>query len=1317
MTRRKTPKFIDVFKWLIAFFGTGVLYYISCEFSQEQTYVFLNFGPISLAAGIAVAGLLLFGFRIWPALAISALLSDHNAVHLLGATQYHSIPLALSLFSTASSVLQACLGAYLIKKYISFPPKLGHLNQVFKSMFLAGPIACLLNPTFELGLLFYTGHSFDTTLLINWLTSWFGESIGVVLFIPLVFASIGNIDPLRVRSRLLIIIPMVSLFVISLIIFFNVHKNEETRNELVFEQRANIIYQSLRGKFKDYIDVLFSIERLFSASSEVSRKEFRDFVQYALNQGPGIQALEWIPVVPKHLRQTYKNKALEDGLYSFTFTEFDEEGHLIPARIRDIYYPVYYLEPLEGNELAMGFNLASNAARLEALEKARDMGYPIASGRIRLMQTKSIQFGFLILLPIYKGGIIPGSTSGRRNLLMGYALGVFKIADIVKAAVESYFRKGLDIAISDDSAPIDQNMLYQLIQGHSTESPANQILFRQNSLKQSFTFEIAGRVWTIHFAANSEYESHSYAQSWVVLAISMVFTALLGTLLLVIVGRAAYTQAEVEDQSRQLSRTGQFLEHEIEDRKQAEDSARDNAARLNALVDNIADAIITINVNARVESFNPAAEKIFGYNSSDIIGKNINTLMPEPFKSAHDGYLKAFLNTGISKIIGVGREVKGLRKDGGITDLDLAITEMSVGQKRLFIGILRDISDRKKAEEDLRRYKKAVEKAGHIIFITNIKGKIEYVNPAFIKETGYSENDAVGKTPRILKSGRMEPIYYQTFWQTILKGDTWEQEIINRKKDGSFYYAQQTVSPITDRTGLIEGFIAVQKDITDIKKSQELLKAAKEEAESANKAKSEFLANMSHEIRTPMNAVLGFSELLSSIVTDKQQSRYLESIQTAGKSLLTLINDILDLSKIEAGKLELSYEPISLSRLYIEMQSVFEARTKEKNLEFRLEIDPELPDSLYLDESRLRQILLNLIGNAIKFTDNGYIKVAANLEKKLAENRFNISLSVEDSGIGIPRDQQTSIFDSFKQQDGQSNRKYGGTGLGLAICKRLVGIMGGKIELKSTTGAGSLFKIHLKEVQLASAETTNVSENTDFDLLRFKFEPATILVVDDTVSNRTLIQESLSRIGFNVIEAENGKVALEIVKTKRPDVILMDIRMPVMDGYEATRLLKSNDKTRDIPIIVMTASVLTETMSKIKESEFDGFLSKPAPMKTLLKELSRFLPYKENTKVTSGIEKEPGKQPITEIKDLPTLLERVNNELFPELEELKGVMEMDAIKTFGKRLLAVAEHHKVTTLASYADILLEYAEGFDISGIQETLSTISKTIKELQTNH
>jgi CheY-like chemotaxis protein/two-component sensor histidine kinase len=464
--------------------------------------------------------------------------------------------------------------------------------------------------------------------------------------------------------------------------------------------------------------------------------------------------------------------------------------------------------------------------------------------------------------------------------------------------------------------------------------------------------------------------------------------------------------------------------------------------------------------------------------------------------------------------------------------------------------------------------------------------------------------------------------------------------------------------------------------------------------------------------------VIGFTELLESMVKDRKQKSYLDSIKAGGNNLLVLINDILDLSKIEAGKLEFKYEAINPYALITEIKQIFALKIQNKNLQFIIDVDNEIPESLVLDEVRLRQVIFNLIGNAIKFTDEGFVKLSVNkLISEEDNSKVDLLIAVQDSGIGIPADQLERIFDAFSQQSGQSSRKYGGTGLGLSISKRLVEMMGGEISLESEIGMGSTFKFRLKNVAIGSTLVSAKQNEKSFPFDRVKFEPATILIVDDIESNRKLITENFSGAEIKVVEAEDGQKAILFAKQFIPDLILMDIRMPVMDGIEAGKALRNDKETCRIPIVALTASFRSQGDEMVYAKIFDGYLSKPVSRVALYQELMKFLSYSELEEEPKPPEAkdETSSPKIKLTKDqLKRFTELFNGDLQKQWQNAREYQMSDEIEAFAANVKQAGLDFNIRVLTEYGENLLSYVDSFDLEMMDRYLKDYPGMINTLQ---
>ena len=630
-------------------------------------------------------------------------------------------------------------------------------------------------------------------------------------------------------------------------------------------------------------------------------------------------------------------------------------------------------------------------------------------------------------------------------------------------------------------------------------------------------------------------------------------------------------------------------------------------AWMRALLTTTVDGVITVSGDGTVQEFNVSAERIFGWRREEIVGRSISLLMADPERSEREGLLN-YLRTADVGEVSIGSEVMGLRKDGSQVPIRRALGHARLGEQNVFVCFITDISERRAMVQALR--------ASELQFrslIGNIPGisyrallaaghPLVFISDAVERVAGYPAADFLGRPPLrsfgalIHAADRVRVA--EAVQQALRDGQPYLVEYRLLHADGGIRWLWENGTVVRNDAGEAEWLDGVILDISERREMEEALRQAKEKAEQAAAARATFVANMSHEIRTPMNSILGFTDVLLDGDLSPEQRRHLDTVRGAGRSLLRLLNEILDTAKLDKGAVELEVADFNLLGLIDELSSTLGANARAKGLHVDIHYDPDLPTCLRGDELRIRQVLTNLLDNAIKFTAAGGVTLLAETQED------ELHFLVQDTGIGIAPERLAAIFDPFTQADASMTRRYGGTGLGTTISKQLVDLMGGRIWAESTPGQGTSFHVLLP---LVAAQFAPQQPRPRTALV---LPPLRILVADDVPQNLELLTLLLTRRGHTVISATDGAAAADLAAREDFDLVLMDMQMPKLDGLEATRAIRAAAERHDrrrVPIVAMTASVLDAHRRASTEAGMDGFASKPVEWFALSHEIGRVL--------------------------------------------------------------------------------------------------------------
>ena len=961
------------------------------------------------------------------------------------------------------------------------------------------------------------------------------------------------------------------------------------RSQASFESLATDSQQALEYRMQSYRQALDGGAALFEASEDVTLEDWRTYTS-VLNLAqtlPGIAGIGFIEPVRSGEEREFLDSVAARGL-----DDFD----IHPLTERDEKFVIVAIEPQADNIEAVGLDIAFEDNRRNAAINARDTGLATITKRILLVQDETESPGFLLLRPQYKTGMPTDTVEERRAAFEGWIYAPF-IAPRFMTGLTPSQSELFDIAVYDGGRPDPENLIFSSSDAGDGEALATFTVER--------TFEVMEQTWTVVWTSTPAFERGVVTrEASLVLGAGLMLTIIFAALLLGDSRREAYVRTQVEQRTRELEETVSALE--------------ESERRFGDLASLSPAGIFRTDGEGVCNYVNPAWCAMAGLTEEDALG-------PGWRKAVHPDDLDG-LTQGWFAAVGEGERFRGefrwLHKNSSVVWVD-AVAQPEFdddGNVRGYIGVVLDVTDRKRFEKEIAERDEQLsllaKNATDAVFRVALDGTCLYASPSAQDVLGMPGEQLIGSNAldgfhpddeeRMkslfddLRCGRIAKIVAAYRWRA--PGD-----------EGDYRWLEANAGLVKEHQSDAAKEVSVSiRDIGDRKKMELDLVAARKTAETAAAAKATFLANMSHEIRTPMNGVVGFTELLLAGELSPEQREKAQLIADSGRVMMQILNDILDVSKIDAGQMKIVREPIDLRQKLNSCMKLLEPTAIQKGLDFELLVADDVPSRVMADPLRLRQILTNLVGNAIKFTSEGMVRCRAFMEPG-ADSQDMLCIAVEDSGIGIPADRREAIFREFSQADESTARIFGGTGLGLTISSELAKLMDGELLVSSEQGHGSVFtlRIPLLKVEEGQIEAeTRASSDRELAYAR----PPRILVAEDHDINQALIVSMASHLGLTIDIAPNGAEAVRMVMTSRTanepyDLVLMDVQMPIMDGIEATRSLRKAGITADeLPILAQTANAYSDDVERCLAAGMQGHLAKPIRLRSLRAAIQKWLP-------------------------------------------------------------------------------------------------------------
>jgi PAS domain S-box-containing protein len=1127
-------------------------------------------------AGLAVAATYLWGSPTLPWIVLGSLTLNLS----VSADPLHPSAIVAALCIALASALQTWIGREVLRRTIGPQTGLETIEHI-GGYLLAAPFICLVGASLSVASLAMLKIMPSDQTLMAWMTWGVGDTLGVVSIFPIMLALFGSPDSLWKGRRILVSSIMSVGLVLVVLVYVWFTQIESAKMAETFHFQADRLAKTIQDHFDEQEFILTELDMALSMSQRepVSREAFGALAKPTLNRFPMLQAIEWAPEIPSHRRALFESSQRQ-STPEFVITQRDETGALVPVLERPTYYPVTYIEPLHRNRKALGFDLGSNPARHAAILRAREAEGSIATEPVTLVQEKETQQGLLLIRRIQTGANAPG-----------FVLTVLRIGKFIEMVLPD----GNELAVSLTDTE-QGTMIFGTL-----SATAQQPVFTR-------TLQFGGRHYQLSINPPSAVIAALPSwQSWSLLVGGLLGDGLLGAVLLLITGTTNQIRAQVDERTQQLAVKSNLLQ---------------------TIIDTVPVRVFWKDRSSRYLGCNPAFAQDAGKNNpSELLGKTDYDLPWAREAARYQADDAAVIESEHPKI---NFEEPLPSQPGHTTWIRTSKVPLKDRANQVIgvLGIYEDITEQRTTEARLReseeRFTLAMQAASDGLWDWNIQTQATYFSPQWKAMLGYTdqelENSFATWERLVDEDGRV--------WTLALINDClcgrsngFKTEFQMRHKDGHWVDILSRATIVRAQNGEPLRMVGTHVDITErnaiarqleqaaetMEQQNQALVAAHKQAMAATEAKSAFLATMSHEIRTPLNAIVGMADLLRETSLSPDQADYVQRFGRAADHLMDLINAILDLSKIEAGELQLEQIPFNARELVTTVYNLMVMSAETKQLTLGMQIQPELPITVTGDPTRLRQVLLNLIGNAIKFTERGQVVLTIDT---IAADR--VRFAVSDTGIGIPSDKLPFIFESFTQGDATTTRKFGGTGLGLSICQRLVGMMDGRLHVTSTVGVGSTFEFTVRLPRtvepVAPVSDGHIQQRTEPSAAS-SGRPVRILVVDDLEDNRAIVAHFLKN-SYHIIEmAENGQIALEKFQAARYDLVLMDMQMPILDGLQATSAIRQWERTHHrttTPILALTAHALKEEAKKSLDAGCTAHLTKPIRKHVLLKAIADY---------------------------------------------------------------------------------------------------------------